>query len=238
MELMGPIQSMKRPMSSTSQRLGAAVYSGSMVSMGMVVWDKSYNRFCSSSCSGCMGRNGRKMLAPTTLNTFPKFELTAILMYLMMLPKVKRPWCTPRSRTMRSFSRSRTSADSFAMSVAVSTEIPTSACFRAGASLTPSPRNPTVCPCLCKAVTIRDLWNGASLAKTVVSATMLANSSSVMASMSGPTTMLLTGRPMSLHTFWVMMLLSPVSTFTSTPLSRSAAIASIVSSFGGSRKQR
>ena len=31
------------------------------------------------------------MAEPTTLKTFPKLELAAILMYLMVLPKVRRP---------------------------------------------------------------------------------------------------------------------------------------------------
>jgi hypothetical protein len=37
------------------------------------------------------------------------------------------------------------------MSTALSTDMPTSAAFRAGPSLMPSPRNPTTCPFLCRA---------------------------------------------------------------------------------------
>ena len=89
---------------------------------------------------GSIGRKGRKVLAINTLNTFPKFELAVILMYLMMLAKVLRPSMTASSSTMRLFSRRMMSADSLAMSTAVSTEIPTSASLRAAASLMPSPR--------------------------------------------------------------------------------------------------
>ena len=37
---------------------------------------------------GSIGRKGRNALATSTLNTFPKFELAVILMYLMTLPNV------------------------------------------------------------------------------------------------------------------------------------------------------
>ena len=42
-----------------------------------------------------MGRKGSKMLAPSTLNMLPKFELAPILMYLTMLAKIFRPSITP-----------------------------------------------------------------------------------------------------------------------------------------------
>ncbi|MCY1466669.1 hypothetical protein D9M71_850460 [compost metagenome] len=64
--------------------------------------------------------------------------------YFMMLPKVSRPLMTPSSSTIRLFSRRMMSADSLAMSVPLSTEMPTSASRSAGASLMPSPRKPTV----------------------------------------------------------------------------------------------
>src|SRR5580765_5843983 len=82
-----------------------------------------------------MGRKGRNALAPTTLNMFPKFELAAILMYLTILPKTRRPSKTPCSSTSRLFFSRMISEDSLAMSTALSTEMPTSAAFRAGASL-------------------------------------------------------------------------------------------------------
>src|SRR5579871_4467310 len=88
-------------------------------------------------------QEGKNALAPSTLNMFPKLELAPIRMYLRMFAKIFRPSVTPPSSTIRSFSSRIKSADSFAISVAVSTEIPTSAARRAGASLIPSPMNPT-----------------------------------------------------------------------------------------------
>src|SRR5262245_16578473 len=49
----------------------------------------------------------------------PKFELAPILMYLMMLPKVRRPSITPSSRISRLFSSRMMSADSLAMSTRI-----------------------------------------------------------------------------------------------------------------------
>ena len=83
-------------------------------------------------------------LATRTENTLPKLELAVMHRYFMMLPKVSRPLSTPSSSTIRLFSSKMMSADSLAMSVPLSTEIPTSASRRAAASLMPSPRKPTV----------------------------------------------------------------------------------------------
>lgn len=47
--------------------------------------------------------------------------------YLMVLAKMRQPPATPVASTPRSFSSSTTSAASLATSVALSTEIPTSA---------------------------------------------------------------------------------------------------------------
>ena len=42
-----------------------------------------------------MGRKGRKMLAPTTENMLPKFELEPMRRYFMVLAKVRLPSSTP-----------------------------------------------------------------------------------------------------------------------------------------------
>jgi hypothetical protein len=99
---------------------------------------------------------------------FPKFELAVILKYLMMLPKVSRPLTTPSSSTSRLFSSRMMSADSLAMSAAVSTETPTSASRSAAASLIPSPRKPTVWPFARSVLMMRAFCSGETLAKTVV----------------------------------------------------------------------
>src|SRR4029450_1877006 len=70
------------------------------------------------------------MLAPSTLNILPKLLLAPMPMYLRMLAKTFRPSSTPSSSTSRLFSSRMRSADSFAMSTAVSTLTPTSAARR------------------------------------------------------------------------------------------------------------
>ena len=64
--------------------------------------------------------------APAIENMFPKFELVPIMIYFIILPKVRRPSRTPRSTTFRSRSSRIISAASFATSTALSTEMPTS----------------------------------------------------------------------------------------------------------------
>lgn len=121
-----------------------------------------------SSCNGSIGKKGRRMAEPRTLNMFPKLELSVIFKYFMILMKVFLPSFTPSTRTMRLFSSRMMSADSFAMSTAVSTEMPTSASCIAEASLTPSPKKPTVSPFDLRALMMRDFCNGETLAKVVV----------------------------------------------------------------------
>ena len=91
-------------------------------------------------CVGSIGRNGRNGDAPAMLSMLPKFELVPIMMYFMMLPKVRRPSSTPSCSTARSWSSMMMSATSLATSTAESTVSPTSAERREGASLMPSPR--------------------------------------------------------------------------------------------------
>ena len=133
--------------------------------------------------------NGRNALAPSTLNIFPKLELAPMRMYLRMLAKTLRPSITPPSSTLRSFSSRIRSADSLAMSTAVSTEMPMSAACSAGASLMPSPMNPTTCPLPCSARTIRCLWAGERRAKSVVFSAASASSASVIFSTASPSSM-------------------------------------------------
>jgi hypothetical protein len=77
------------------------------------------------------------------LNMLPKFELDPIKMYLATLRTVRRPCTTACCTTERSCSSRIRSAASRATSAAPSTDIPTSAACREGASLMPSPMKPT-----------------------------------------------------------------------------------------------
>jgi hypothetical protein len=58
----------------------------------MATCDRSYSRFWMSRWSGVIGRKGWATAAKSTLNMLPKFELAAILMYLMALPNVVCPF--------------------------------------------------------------------------------------------------------------------------------------------------
>lgn len=80
-----------------------------------------------------------KALATNTLNTLPKLELAVILIYFKIFPNVVRPSKIPASNIVKLFSSRIISEASFAISVAVSTDIPTSASRNATASLMPSP---------------------------------------------------------------------------------------------------
>ncbi len=127
MELKGPKNPIKVLMDLVSHLWGFFKYSLSTRSNGMPNWEKSQSRFWVNICTGSMGRKGKKTLAKITEIMFPKFPLAAILMYLIMFPKVRRPSMKPSSSTIKSFSNNIISAVSFAISTALSTEIPTSA---------------------------------------------------------------------------------------------------------------
>ena len=114
----------------------------------------SYNKLCTSSWIGVIGKNGKKILAIKIESTSPKLKLTAILIYFNKLPKVFLPSITPSVNTFKFFFSKIISAVSFVISTAVSTEIPTSALFKEGASLMPSPMYPTILPCSFKTRTI------------------------------------------------------------------------------------
>ena len=114
--------------------------------------------------------------------------------YLMMLEKTFRPSITPSSRTSNDFSKRMMSAESFAMSTAVSTLMPTSAVCSAGASLMPSPMKPTVRRRDCRATMIRCLCAGDTRAKSVVFSAASASCSAFIFSTSSPSKVL-SGQP-------------------------------------------
>ena len=124
---------------------------------------------------------------------------------------------------MRSFSSRIRSADSLAMSAAVSTEIPTSAARRAGASLMPSPMNPTTCPVPRRAWMTRCLWAGDRRAKSVACSAFAASSASESCSMSAPSSIGSGVSPTSRHTLRLISGLSPVRIFTAMPVPCRAA---------------
>ena len=80
------------------------------------------------------------------LLVMPTFALVVVNTYLSVFANVRRPSSMPRRMTSRWRSRSTKSAAALATSTAVSTDRLASAACIAGASFTPSPRNPTTCP--------------------------------------------------------------------------------------------
>nr|WP_139204078.1 hypothetical protein [Xenorhabdus japonica] len=91
-----------------------------------------------------IGKNGINALAINTKNTFPKFELAFIFKYLMVFPNVSLSLITPSSNTIKFFSSRMISSDFFAISGAISTEIPTSVSRNTGSSFISSLRKLTV----------------------------------------------------------------------------------------------
>ena len=177
------------------QSRGESVSSSSTLSHGRIMHNTSYNRFSSKSCNEVIGRKGKNALAQTMERMLPKLELAVILMYLSILVKVLRPSRIPSSSTPRSFCSSTTSAASLAASTAVSTEMPTLASHRAGMSLMPSPRKPTVWSFCSKADTSRTFCPGVSSAKTWTSSTAAERALSVISSSCAPVSTLPQGMP-------------------------------------------
>lgn len=86
----------------------------------------------------------------------------------------------------KSFCKSTTSDASFATSIAVSTEIPISASFKAEISFMPSPKNPTTCPLSFIHLTILDFCSGVSSANILFFSTISDNSASEISLISFP----------------------------------------------------
>ena len=165
------------------------------------------------------------------LNMFPKLALVAMKTYFRVLANVVRP-------SLRSFSSSTISAASLATSAAVSTEIPTSAAWRADASLIPSPMYPTTFPAFLNAIIIRSFWLGSISAKTFTEPTLLSRAPSLIWRSSGPLIILVSDRPIFLLMLAATRRLSPVMILSETPRLFSLAIVSRMFAFGGSKSVR
>ena len=140
-------------------------------------------------------------------------------------------------------SASTTSAASLVASVPLMPiATPTSACVRAGASLTPSPVMDTTSPCACSADTMRILCSGLVRAYTSTSRTTARSCSVDIASSSGPvSTAGASGEPGCPSTIPISRPIatavpawSPVIILTRMPASRHCAIAATASGRGGS----
>ena len=113
---------------------------------------------------------------------------------------------------------------------------PMSACFRAGASLTPSPVMATRLPRSCQARTMRILCSGDTRAYTLTLGTNSRSSSSLMDSMTAPSTASVPGvrMPISLAMAEAVTLWSPVIMMGRMPAAMHSLTAALDSSRGGS----
>ena len=79
--------------------------------------NKKETRILKGACTHhIIGKNGKKILAINTENTFPKLDEVVALIYFMVLPNTFRPAKIPFSRIIKSFSSNTISALSFAIS--------------------------------------------------------------------------------------------------------------------------
>src|ERR1700704_2556282 len=126
-----------------------------------------------------------------------------------------------------------------AASVAPDTAVPQSACFKAGASLTPSPVIATKWPRACSALTIAYLCSGKtrakpsafSIASAICGGTLLGSMSLGKASAAG---MMWVPRPSWRAVSMAMAVSSPVTILIRTPFSRAFSMVALESSRGGS----
>ena len=107
-------------------------------------------------------------------------------MAFLMLSKTFRPTSTALTIDAKLSSVKTIAAASFATSVPVPIAIPISACFKAGASLTPSPVIAEIWPLFCHARTILILFSGETRAYTVTFSSTSFSWSSVRSSNSVP----------------------------------------------------
>ena len=215
--------------------LGFFKYSLSTLSNGRVNCPKSYSKPSTNNWIGVSGKNGNRTLAIITDITSPKLKLVAIFIYFIRLPNVFLPSVTPSNNTCKSFSSRIVSADSLAISTAVSTEIPTSEFVSEGASLIPSPIYPTTFPESFNSLTIRAFWIGDSLTNIFVFFKSLITPLSSSCSIWFPSIISSELIPTFLQMHFVTSKLSPVKTITLIPDLLSFSIAVFADSFGGSR---
>ena len=127
-------------------------------------------------------------------------------------------------------------AASLATSVPLPIPIPISACFKAGASFTPSPVIAVIFPFFCHALTIRILFSGDTLAYTGICSNFSSNSSSVSESNSCPVKAISPSSiiPISFAIAAAVVLWSPVIITVFIPALLASLTASYTSSLGGS----
>ena len=121
---------------------GLVSHSASTSSVGIVVCEKSYSRLLVSTWIGSIGRKRQEDAGPQTLNMLPKFELAR---HLDVLDDVAEHAAALQHALLQNqqavFQQDDVGRFLGDIDRAVDRD-PTSAAFRAGASLMPSPMNP------------------------------------------------------------------------------------------------
>ena len=140
----------------------------------MIVVTIFTQRICTGvNGSGWLANNAQIMINPCA-NAVGKKKLIVFC----RLSKILRPSLTALAIVWKLSSPKTISAACLLTSLPlIPIAIPTSARFKAGASLTPSPVIPTISSFFCSASTIRSLCSGVVLAKTSTVWTFTANSS-------------------------------------------------------------
>ncbi len=125
-----------------------------------IAGNESLTRLIKSSCKAVNGLSQPITKAKTIAMIAPKFPANKYEIAFLMLSKTFRPTSTARMIEAKLSSVKTIAAASLATSVPVPIAIPISACFKAGASLTPSPVMAEILPLSCQARTIRILFSG------------------------------------------------------------------------------
>jgi len=133
----------RRVISFTSYFWGDKSSSGATVSLAIITIGKSDKRLSNRICTGNIGKKGTNNEAVATAKKLPKLEARVALIYFVVLAKTRRPYSIPSKMTFKFLLTRIISAASRAISAALFTTKETPAIFRAGASLIPSPKNPT-----------------------------------------------------------------------------------------------
>ena len=192
--------------------------------------------FTHNICTGVIGRATPARIAAIRHIDSPPLTGSRNMMAFLRLSYTARPARTASAMVAKLSSASTISAASFAASLPLPPiAMPTSARFRAGASLTPSPVIATTAPSACRACTRRSLCSGLVRAKTSDDITRCRSVTSSSRSMSAPvTTSKAPGRPRRRAIADAVPAWSPVIIFTRMPAAWQSATAAIASSRGGS----
>ena len=147
----------------------------------------SVSKLMNNRCTGANGTGRPAIEAYNTARIAPKLPERRNRIAFLIFRYTFRPFSTAFTIVAKLSSVSTIDAASLETSLPViPIATPISACFNAGASLTPSPVMETIFPFSCHARTIRILCSGDTRAYTEIFSTKFFSSSSVIESISAP----------------------------------------------------